>query len=77
MHWGHARSRDLVQWEHLPIALAPSYEEGEEHVYSGCAYVNGGGELLLIYTSVKHGTREDRPNNEQWAARPLDPELLT
>lgn len=77
MHWGHARSRDLVYWEHLPIALAPSYEDGEEHVFSGCAYVNGQGELLLIYTSVKHGTREDRAANEQWAARPLDPDLLT
>jgi beta-fructofuranosidase len=65
-----------VHWEHLPIALAPAYEAGEEHVYSGCAHVNGQGELLLIYTSVKQGTREDRPDNEQWAARPLDADLI-
>ena len=39
MHWGHARSRDLVSWEHLPIALWPSERSGEEHVFSGCAAV--------------------------------------
>ena len=37
MHWGHARSRDLVNWEHLPVALWPSLEKGEEHVFSGGA----------------------------------------
>lgn len=77
MHWGHTRSRDLVRWEHLPIALAPSYELGEEHIFSGCARHNGDSEPLLFYTSVKSGPKESRPPNEQWAARPLDDELIS
>lgn len=29
MHWGHAKSVDLVHWSHLPIALSPSSKLGE------------------------------------------------
>ena len=67
MHWGHARSRDLVHWEHLPIALWPSEEAGEEHCFSGCAAVLGDGTPLLLYTSVDGREESQRPN-EQWAA---------
>lgn len=73
MHWGHARSKDLVHWEHLPIALWPSEDKGEAHVFSGCAAINGDGVPMLFYTSVASGDKK-RPN-EQWAAIG-DPDLI-
>lgn len=65
IHWGHARSRDLVNWEHLPIALRPSTEKGEKHCFSGCAWVTSTGNPLLLYTSI--GNKKSR-NPEQWLA---------
>src|SRR5688572_5982531 len=37
MSWGHAVSRDLVRWEHLPLALA---EEDGIMIFSGSAVVD-------------------------------------
>ncbi|MGH9837403.1 MAG: glycoside hydrolase family 32 protein [Blastocatellia bacterium] len=37
MSWGHAVSRDLIHWEHLPVALA---EEKGEMIFSGGAVVD-------------------------------------
>ena len=37
MHWGHATSTDLVQWDHQPIALAPD-ERGA--IFSGSVVVD-------------------------------------
>jgi|SRR5581483_3286670 len=70
MHWGHARSSDLVNWEHLPIALCPSVERGETHIYSGGAVLAEDGRPRILYTSV--GQRDP----EQWLAIPEDDELI-
>ena len=37
MHWGHATSRDLLHWEHQPIALFPDHAYDAAGVFSGCA----------------------------------------
>jgi beta-fructofuranosidase len=66
-YWGHVRSRDLVKWERLPVALWPSTEKGEAEVWSGCCTTNGQGEPMAFYTSIATGTSAG-DHAEQWAA---------
>ena len=37
MHWGHAKSKDLLHWEELPVALAPSENYDKDGCFSGSA----------------------------------------
>ena len=67
MHWGHARSRDGVNWKHLPISLWPSKEHGEDHVFSGCATTNSEGQVMTFYTSIGRG-KSATDYAEQWVA---------
>lgn len=66
-YWGHVRSRDLVKWEPLPIAIAPSNNRGEAAVWSGCCTINGLGQPMIFYTSI--GSEKSAFDQaEQWAA---------
>lgn len=69
-HWGHARSRDLVNWEHLPIAIWPSTELGEFAIFSGGSAFAEDGRPRLVYTSI------GRRDPEQWLVLPQDEELF-
>jgi beta-fructofuranosidase len=70
-HWGHARSKDLVNWEHLPIAIWPSVAKGERAIFSGGAIIADDGLPRLIYTSIGHS------QPEQWMAVPEDDDLIS
>ncbi|KAG2452610.1 hypothetical protein HYH02_002847 [Chlamydomonas schloesseri] len=52
--WGHAVSRDLVTWEHLPPALAPSFGGFDgDGCFSGCATLDENGVPTILYTGVR------------------------
>ncbi|MFW9950048.1 MAG: glycoside hydrolase family 32 protein, partial [Candidatus Thorarchaeota archaeon] len=63
---GHAKSKDLVYWEHLPLALKPSHDKGESHCFSGCCLLNKG-TPMIIYTSIGPD-RTPTKGAEQWLA---------
>ena len=56
MSWGHAVSRDLVKWEHLPVAI---YPDAVSTIWSGSAVIDknntagfGKDAMIAIYTSA-------------------------
>lgn len=57
MHWGHVKSKDLVNWEHCPVALAPGDEFDKGGCFSGSA-VEDDGNLVLIYTGHNYIDKE-------------------
>ena len=72
LHWGHARSKNLVDWEHLPIALVPDGFPREIHCWSGCCVIADDGTPTILYTSMNplslYLTRARR-YAQQWLAR--------
>jgi sucrose-6-phosphate hydrolase SacC (GH32 family) len=75
MHWGHAASRDMIHWEHLPIAL---YPDTLGYIFSGSAVVDrnntsgfgrdGRPPLVAIYTyHDMPGEKAGRPDYQSQA----------
>ena len=53
MHWGHARTKDFLTWEELPIALAPDKEYDNGGCWSGTA-IEKDGILYIFYASIRN-----------------------
>ena len=77
MHWGHARSQDLVHWEPLPIAMSPDQPYDASGVWSGCA-IEAGGKVAAFYTGVADGRPQTQclatsDDLSHWCKHPANP----
>lgn len=68
MHWGHAVSRDLIHWTHLPIVLYPQIELLDNPDFRGGAFSGSAvvfeGTIRLFFT--RHFGKSDRSWARQW-----------
>ena len=85
MHWGHAVSKDMIHWRHLPIALSPT-PGGPDAAgcFTGTAAVRDG-QVVMMYTGV-HAVPENQATirdgahslrETQCLAIASDPDLTT
>lgn len=63
VHWGHAKSIDLLNWEHLPIALYPDESYDKDGVFSGSAIVEDG--IMYLYYTGNVNHLGQSPDHEQ------------
>jgi beta-fructofuranosidase len=76
VHWGHFRSPDLITWEPLPVALAPTPGgDDADGCYSGNA-ISVNGRLMAFYSANRAGrwwqpvtTAESHDGGHTWVKR--------
>ena len=59
MHWGHAVSKNLLNWRYLPAAMAPDMPYDREGCFSGSAVTLKDGRQVLMYTGVSEEIGSD------------------
>lgn len=68
MHWGHSTSEDLVNWEHLPVAL---YPDSLGYIFSGSAVIDekntaGFGENAMVAIFTYHNPNMEKEGREDF-----------
>ncbi|XP_078448103.1 beta-fructofuranosidase 1-like [Wolffia australiana] len=72
--WGHAVSRDLVQWLHLPLAMVPDRWYDANGVWTGSATLLPDGRVAMLYTGSTNASVQVQ--NLAFPANSSDPLLL-
>ncbi|CAH2267654.1 jg11557 [Pararge aegeria aegeria] len=65
-HWGHAKSRDLLNWQHLPIAMYPNETYDSSGVFSGSALIED--DTMYLYYTAHTNHPGETPNHEEHQA---------
>ena len=66
MHWGHAKSKDLIQWEHRSVALFP---DSLGYIFSGSAVIDkdnsaGFGKDVMVAIYTYHDPVKEKKGSE-------------
>ncbi len=54
-YWAHARSKDLLHWEHMKPSITPAIDMGLDAIGSGSTIVTEEGKKLAFYSQGKKG----------------------
>lgn len=76
MHWGHATSKDLVHWEHQPIAL---YPDSIGYIFSGSAVVDSAntsgfgkdGKVPMVAIFTQHDPKGEKANTNTFQTQSI------
>lgn len=75
--WGHAITKDFINWEHLPIALNADTPYDKDGCWSGTA-IEKDGVMYLFYASIMDGQQQvsvayskDGYNFEKYSGNPI------
>ncbi|KAF8379263.1 hypothetical protein HHK36_028696 [Tetracentron sinense] len=72
--WGHAVSRDLIHWLHLPFAMVPDSWFDIGGVWTGSATLLHDGKIVMLYTGATNESVQVQ--NLAYPADPSDPLLI-
>lgn len=84
--WGHAVSKDMINWFHLPFALVPDQWYDINGVWSGSATILPNGKIVMLYTGdtddyvqvqcLAHPANLSDPLLIDWVKYPGNPVLV-